>query len=150
VTLDPEVFPASHIAVPASHEGRAAPIPLAGPTATGPASPAARPLPDWRLLAVLGAAFAVVAAYRALSGRRTAMLPPDVFEVLGEASLGGQQSVRVVRFGPRTLLIGVSTAGAQTLAEIVDPQATERVVAACRGAQSPVRGGRRPAAEGRT
>lgn len=92
-----------------------------------------RPLPDWRLLAALAAAFTAVGGYRLLSGRRAATLPPDVFEVLGEAPLGGQQSVRVVRFGPRTLLLGLSPAGCQTLAELVDPHATECVVAACRG-----------------
>ncbi|MFM7138624.1 MAG: flagellar biosynthetic protein FliO [Planctomycetota bacterium] len=73
-----------------------------------------------------------MAAFRFTSLRRVKTLPPEVFELLGEASLGGQQAARVVRFGPRTLLIGVSSAGCQTLAQIDDPQATERIAAACR------------------
>lgn len=110
------------------------PVPLGqGSPGREPTPTVGRPLPDWRLLAALAAAFAVVGCYRLLSGRRAATLPPDVFDVLGEAPLGGQQSVRVVRFGPRTLLLGLSPAGCQTLAELVDPQATECVVAACRG-----------------
>jgi flagellar biogenesis protein FliO len=113
-----------------------APLPLTGgPQAERPASPGGsplRPLGDWTVLLAIAAAFALVAAFRITSLRRTKSLPPDVFELLGEASLGGQQAVRVVRFGPRTLLIGVSPSGCQTLAELDDPQATERIATACR------------------
>jgi len=148
VILDPRVTPVS-LADDAGAGGVRPATPLGG----SPAAAVPRPLPDWRLLAALAAAFAAVATYRVFTGRRTVVLPPDVFEVLGEAALGGQQSVRVVRFGPRTLLIGVSSAGCQTLAELNDPQATDRVVAACRGTQPQGRGGRRgserPAAEAR-
>jgi flagellar biosynthetic protein FliP len=118
----------------------ARPLPLA-PDGTGPvvdgatdARPA-RPLADWRLLAAIAAGAGVVAVVRALSGRRAASLPPDVFEVLGSGSLGGAHAVRVVRFGPKTLLIGVSAAGTTTLAELADPQATSRIATACRSSQ---------------
>ncbi len=126
------------------------PVPLR-PTGTATASPTGdpRPMPDWRLLIALGGAFAAIAAYRFVGQRRPAALPPDVFELLGEAPLGGQQSVRVVRFGPRTLLVGVSSAGLRTLAEVTDPQATERIVSACHaadGGRGPVRAARRPTA----
>jgi flagellar biogenesis protein FliO len=90
-------------------------------------------------LAVIGAAFAVVAAATAFNRRRATVLPPDVFEVLGEGSLGGQHAVRIVRFGPKTLLVGVSAAGCQTLAELTDPQATACIAAACRGVYPPIR-----------
>jgi hypothetical protein len=96
-------------------------------------------LSDWKLLAVIGAAFAVVAAATAFNKRRATVLPPDVFEVLGEGSLGGQHAVRIVRFGPKTLLVGVSAAGCQTLAELTDPQATACIAAACRGVYPPIR-----------
>ena len=96
-------------------------------------------LSDWRLLAAIGAAFAVVAAATAFNRRRATVLPPDVFEVLGEGSLGGQHAVRIVRFGPKTLLVGVSAAGCQTLAELTDPQATACIAAACRGVYPPIR-----------
>jgi len=113
-----------------------------GPTAVGgPRPPVTPPFGDWTALVAVAAAFAVLAAFRMRSMRRVRPLPPDVFELLGEASLGGQRAVRVVRFGPRALLIGVSAAGCQTLAEIDDPQATEKIAAACRG--------ERPAARGR-
>jgi len=89
------------------------------------------PRGNWTLLLAIAAAFGVLAMARLRPFRTARGLPADVFEVLGEASLGGQHAVRVVRFGPRTLLVAVSSAGSQTLAELTDPQATERVVAAC-------------------
>jgi hypothetical protein len=109
--------------------------------ATGSNTAADRPgqLSDWKLLAAIVAAFGAVVAATAFSKRRAAMLPPDVFEVLGEGSLGGQHAVRIVRFGPKTLLVGVSAAGCQTLAELSDPQATSCIAAACRGVHPPIR-----------
>lgn len=158
----PEPLAADAAVVPAAHgelEHRAAAdrgVPL-GPVSLRPADappttpPTAdrRPMPDWRLLVALGGAFAAVAAYRVIGQRRSVTLPPDVFELLGEASLGGQQSVRVVRFGPRTLLVAVSAAGVRTLAEVNDPQVTERIVSACHGVdgtRATGRGARRPPA----
>lgn len=126
------------------------PLPLTGPAATPAGGPAAarpiKPLGDWMVLAAIAAAFALLAALRLRPLRRARQLPPDVFELLGEASLGGPHAVRVVRFGPRTLLVGVSAAGCQTLAEIDDPQATERIAAACLGDRPPLRVAARPAA----
>lgn len=138
--VDPRVEPASlTLDAEAATRPEAAPLPLTGTPAPRAVPP--QPLPDWRLLAALGAAFAVLAGYRVLGGRKAASLPPDVFEVLGDASLGGQQAVRIVRFGPRTLLVGISSAGCQTLAELTDSQATEAIVAACRAAKGlPVAG----------
>jgi flagellar biogenesis protein FliO len=123
--------------LPLSSRGEAAATDLA----TGPTGAAGRSgqLSDWKLLGAIAAAFAVVAAATAFNRRRTASLPPDVFEVLGEGSLGGQHAVRIVRFGPKTLLVGVSTAGCQTLAELTDPQATACIAAACRGVHPPIR-----------
>ena len=136
VQIDASVTPAAFVTglERAAEDARPGPVSL-GPAAGTAASPprSTRPLPDWKLLAAMGAAFAALAGYRLFSTRRGATLPADVFEVLGEAPLGGQQSVRVVRFGPRTLLVGVSAAGCQTLAELTDPQATDRIAAACRG-----------------
>ncbi|MEX0670949.1 MAG: flagellar biosynthetic protein FliO [Pirellulales bacterium] len=137
VQIDTSIMPAALVTglERAADDARPGPVSL-GPAAGTAASPpprSTRPLPDWKLLAAMGAAFAALAGYRLFSTRRGATLPSDVFEVLGEAPLGGQQSVRVVRFGPRTLLVGVSAAGCQTLAELTDPQATDRIAAACRG-----------------
>ena len=129
----PQVLPA----LPLSSRGEAAAVDLA----TGPGGTAGRSgqLSDWKLLGAIAAAFVVVAAATAFTRRRTALLPPDVFEVLGEGSLGGQHAVRIVRFGPKTLLVGVSAAGCQTLAELTDPQATACIAAACRGVHPPIR-----------
>lgn len=113
--------------------GHPLPLDAGAPTSGDTPRSATRPLPDWRLLAALAAAFAAVGGYRLMAGRAKATLPTDVFEVLGEASLGTAHSVRVVRFGPRTLLVSVSNSGCQTLAELTDPQATDCIVAACRG-----------------
>ena len=129
VVADGGVEPASLTSTAASS---AVPLPLGAPSSASPRVAPPRPLPDWRVLIALGGAFAALAGYRLFAVRRVAALPHDVFEVLGEASLGGQQSVRIVRFGPRTLLLGVSASGCQTLAELDDPQATERIATACR------------------
>lgn len=104
-----------------------------GSTTAAPSVPRAG---NWTLLLAIAAAFGVLAMARLRPFRTVRSLPADVFEVLGEASLGGQHAVRVVRFGPRTLLIAVSSAGSQTLAELTDPQATERIVAACSPARA--------------
>jgi len=117
----------------------ALPLPLDGPSSAAPRVAPPRPLPDWRVLVALGGAFAALAGYRLFAARRVAALPHDVFEVLG-----GQQSVRIVRFGPRTLLLGVSASGCQTLAELADPQATDAIVAACRGVRVAAGADRRP------
>lgn len=101
--------------------------------------PAPRPLADWRVLVAIAAAFAVLASLRFLPRRRSMPLPPDVFEVLGSAMLGGPHPVRIVRFGPKTLLVSVSASGCTTLAEITDAQATACIVAACRGIEKPLR-----------
>lgn len=113
---------------------RAAPAPL---PATGHVT--ATKLVDWKLLGMLGLGFASVVALRLLAKKREPTLPPDVFDVLGTASLGGPHSVRVVRFGPKTLLVSVSASGCQTLSELSDPQATACIAAACRGVQPPLR-----------
>lgn len=112
------------------------PLPLRQPASAAAVEEPATVVPsvprgNWTLLLAIAAAFGVLAMARLRPFRTARGLPADVFEVLGEASLGGQHAVRVVRFGPRTLLVAVSSAGSQTLAELTDPQATERIVAAC-------------------
>ncbi len=140
LVIDDAAAPVAFTA-PAASSSAAVPLGPQTPAASRGAAP--RPLPDWRLLVALGGAFAMLAGYRLFAARRVVPLPAEVFEVLGEAPLGGQHAVRIVRFGPRTLLVGVSSAGCQTLAELVDPQATEAVVAACRGGRTAPVGDRR-------
>ena len=91
---------------------------------------------DWKAWAVVGVAGIVLVSIR-LFGRRTVVkMPSDVFELLGEATLGGGQPVRIVRFGPKTLLVSVGSGGPKTLSELDDPLATEWIAAACRGEQT--------------
>lgn len=86
---------------------------------------------DLRVTAFLGALVAAVMVLK-WSGRKPMHRPPtDVFAVLGEAPLGGQHTARIVRFGSKTILVGVSGTTCTPLAEIDDPSATEAIVAAC-------------------
>lgn len=121
----------------------ATPLPLDGSPGASAGAPAGRlkssgPLGNWTVLAAIASAFVVLAGFRFWQKRAGSRdVPSDVFDVLGEASLGGQHAVRVVRFGPRTLLLGISNAGCQTLATLDDPQVTERIVKACLDARLP-------------
>lgn len=91
---------------------------------------------DWKAWAVVAGAGIVLVCIRLFSRRTVFKIPNDVFELLGEATLGGGQSVRVVRFGPKTLLVSVGSGGPKTLSELDDPLATEWIAAACRGEQT--------------
>jgi flagellar biosynthetic protein FliP len=131
---------ASAAAEPAPRELPAVPleqpavaVDMAEPQAAGshPRQPAT--LIDWRVAVFLAVVTAGLIAMRRFAVPRVTTLPPDVFEVLGTGSLGGPHPVRVVRFGPKTLLVSVSSGGCQTLAEITDAEATECIARACRG-----------------
>ncbi len=147
----PEGMQADSAIQPASLEV-ATPLPIETARTSGSPDAVRRPTPsgpmgNWSVLAAIASAFVVLAAIRFWQSRRTVRdLPGDVFEILGEAPLGSQHAVRVIRFGPRTLLVGISAAGCQTLATIDDPQATERIVGACLGNRvpRPSRGTARP------
>jgi flagellar biogenesis protein FliO len=152
VPPDPEDVSAGPVAVAGDHSTAVrpaafdqAPAPAREPAGPLPLSPASEPgrdraaaaervlpLGDWTLLLAIGGAFAILAIFRLRTLKQWGGPPPEVFELLGTASLGGQQTARIVRFGPRTLLIGVSSAGCQTLAVLDDADSTERIVAACR------------------
>jgi hypothetical protein len=91
---------------------------------------------DWKAWAVVGVAGAVLVGIRLFSRQAVFKIPSDVFELLGESTLGGGQIVRIVRFGPKTLLVSVGSGGPKTLSELDDPLATEWIAAACRGEQT--------------
>ena len=105
---EPPVAPSPEQVTPVTHTvevapvgaGRLGPVPLPIGEADRKATSAARQATDFRLLAAIAAAFAVLAGFRFFTpGRRRAALPPDVFEVLGEAPLAGPHTARIVRFG---------------------------------------------------
>jgi len=123
--------------------GRPASIPLALDQAAEPTSgidgqkdeaASLSELPfDWQAWAVVLLAVVGIFGLRFFGRQRAQSLPKDVFELLGEATLGGGQPVRIVRFGPKTLLVTSGSGGPRTLAELDDPLATEWIAAACRG-----------------
>lgn len=122
-------------------------VPLAEKPAVARQLPAVRPSPlDWRVVASLAALLAAFGGIRFMQRRRHIPPPPDVFEVLGDATLGGQHAVRIVRFGPKTLLVSLSSSGCHTLAEIADAEATACIASACRGQHPPLRPVRRTTA----
>ena len=91
---------------------------------------------DWQAWAVVLVAVVALFGLRFFSRRKETSVPADVFELLGEANLGNGQPVRIVRFGPKTLLIASGSGGPKTLSELDDPLATEWIAAACRGEQT--------------
>ena len=91
---------------------------------------------DWKAWAVVGVAGIVLIGVRLFGRRPVFKIPSDVFELLGEATLGNGQTVRIIRFGPKTLLVSTGNGGPKTLSELDDPLATEWIAAACRGEQT--------------
>jgi flagellar biogenesis protein FliO len=58
-------------------------------------------------------------------------LPIEVVQLLGRTPLADRQYVHLIRFGNKLLLIAVSAAGAETLAEISDPAEVDRLAGLC-------------------
>jgi flagellar biogenesis protein FliO len=59
------------------------------------------------------------------------LLPQGVLEVLGRSLLAGRQHLYLVRLGNKLLLVCVTAAGAQTLAEITEPMEVDRIAGLC-------------------
>jgi len=124
------------------------------PTSTAATSTAPKPIPPRRSpssaggtsssrvvtavasLAIVAGLFLVVVwvLRRHLPGG-SAMLPSDVFEVLGRGTAGPKQPVQLVRLGDRLLLLSVMADRMQTLAEITDPDEVTRLAGLCRQAR---------------
>jgi flagellar biogenesis protein FliO len=88
------------------------------------------------LAVVLGLFLAVVWVMRRSAPQASRRLPAEVIEVLGHTTLGHRQQAQLVRLGKRLLLIGVSPAGAETLAEVTDAAEADRLAAFCRGSNA--------------
>jgi flagellar biogenesis protein FliO len=104
--------------------------------------PGSRPDGPTSLLTV-GSSLAVVlglfllvawAVKRAMPGR-SGLLPTEVVEVLGRASLGARQQVHLVRCGSKLLLVSATPGGMETLTEIAEPDEVQRLAALCRQTQ---------------
>jgi flagellar biogenesis protein FliO len=140
----PETNPQPIPNQPAAPANEAAPdaLPLTPPTKT-PAGAAQKPRGATgaitslvsSLAVVLGLFFVVVWLAKRSSPKGAALLPAEVLEVLGRASLTPRQQMHVVRFGNKLLLVSLSPAGAEPLAEIDDPAEVERVLAICQELQ---------------
>ncbi len=69
---------------------------------------------------------------RAWPSNSIARLPEGVLEVLGRSLLAGRQPLYLVRLGNKLLLVCVTAAGTQTLAEITEPMEVDRIAGLCR------------------
>ncbi|MBM4004082.1 MAG: FliO/MopB family protein [Planctomycetes bacterium] len=87
------------------------------------------------LALVIGVFLFLVWLVKRTHPKATAMLPRDVVEVFGRASITPRQSVHVVRFGSKILLLSVSPTGIQSLAEVDEPAEAERLIGLCQQAQ---------------
>lgn len=83
------------------------------------------------LAIVLGAFFLLAWAIRRGMPNAMSRLPNDVIEVLGRATLTAKQSVHLVRLGNKLLLVSATPTGAETLAEVTDPDEVTRLIGLC-------------------
>jgi flagellar biogenesis protein FliO len=135
------------IALPASSSIPSPPhtgdrLPLSQPHHVRLGEPGSRPDGPTSLLTI-GSSLAVVlglfllvawAVKRATPGR-SGLLPTEVVEVLGRASLGARQQVHLVRCGSKLLLVSATPGGMETLTEIAEPDEVQRLAALCRQTQ---------------
>jgi flagellar biogenesis protein FliO len=96
----------------------------------------------WQTLLVLGGIVAVILAgakyLRKHGPRLSGGIPADALEVLGKRAIDRGQLIYLVRLGSRILIIGSSSGGLQTLAEVTDPVEIDFLSGLCRQpAQSP-------------
>jgi flagellar biogenesis protein FliO len=87
------------------------------------------------LAVVLGLFLLVAWAMRRAAPRGSALLPSEVFEVLGRAHLAGRQQAHLLRCGRKLLLVSVTPAGVETLTEVTEPLEVDRLAGLCRQAQ---------------
>jgi flagellar biogenesis protein FliO len=133
--------PAATAAAPAGPGSRAALLPLGsgGRSRGEPARPAgglpAAVTVAGSLAVVLGLFLLVAWAMRRATPRGSALLPSEVFEVLGRAHLAGRQQAHLLRCGRKLLLVSVTPAGIETLTEVTEPLEVDRLAGLCRQAQ---------------
>jgi flagellar protein FliO/FliZ len=83
------------------------------------------------LVLVLGLFLLVAWLLRRATPGTAAVLPKEVFELLGRAPLASRQQVHLVRCGRKLLLLSVSQSGIDTLSEIEDPAEVDRLAGLC-------------------
>lgn len=80
---------------------------------------------------VLGVFFVVVWFTRRALPKAATTLPAEAVELLGRTPLSPRQNMHVIRFGGKLLLVSASQSGAETLAEIDDPEEVTRITGLC-------------------
>jgi flagellar protein FliO/FliZ len=88
------------------------------------------------LALVLGFFLLFVWLFRRGAKRGNALLPPEVFEVLGRAPLAprsAQGQVYLVRLGHKLVLLSATSAGVETLSEIDNPLEVQQLTDYCNG-----------------
>ncbi len=88
------------------------------------------------LAVVVGLFLAVVWVMKRGGAVASRLLPGEVVESLGRAPLGTRQQMHVIRFGSKLLLVSLTPAGAETLAEIADPAEVDRLAGLCQQTHS--------------
>jgi len=87
------------------------------------------------LAVVLGIFFLVAWGMRRTAPPGSALLPDEVFEVLGRSSMANRQQVHLLRCGNKLVLVSVTPEGAETLTEITDPFEVDRLSGLCHQAR---------------
>ncbi|OHB67123.1 MAG: hypothetical protein A2V70_11890 [Planctomycetes bacterium RBG_13_63_9] len=87
------------------------------------------------LAVVLGIFFLVAWGMRRAGPAGSAVLPTEVFELLGQATMSNRQQVHLFRCGNKLVLVSVTPAGAETLTEITDPLEVDRLAGLCQQMQ---------------
>jgi flagellar biogenesis protein FliO len=128
---------ASQPAIPMTKTRQDEPLPLvpnrsAATQGKGPAGLPAMVTTGGSLAVVLGLFFLLAWVFRRSAPRASALLPGEVFEVLGRAPLAGRQQVHLLRCGNKLLLVSVTPGGAETLTEVTDAAEVDRLAGLCR------------------
>lgn len=128
---------------PARTRESAAPLPLAPRSRGADALSQDKNSSTGRALATIVSSLVVVVGILvglAAAARRfrpaVRVLPDEVFMHLGTTTLAGRQTIHLVRFGDKLMLIAATAAGLQSLGELTDSEEVERLSALCRPRRS--------------
>lgn len=117
------------------------PIPLPPPTepTRDNKAPAATEAPTYTVISALAIVLGLFAGFvwvsRKSNSRSDNALQSEVFEVLGSSQLDPRNQVKLLKCGPRVLLVGITQNGMQTLAEFSDPQEISELISRAGGAK---------------
>ena len=87
------------------------------------------------LAVVLGLFMLLVWLVRRSAPRSSGSVPKEVVEVFGRATITPRQSVHVVRFGSKMLLLSITPGGMEALSEITDRAEVDRLAGLCQESQ---------------